>query len=926
MKKRFSTVVAAAAISGIAGVLLIVVNFARVRSNHLLLFIDGQLPVKSTWLWLDAVQLNAADKEVVFDGYLWSTSAKTETFDLVSDGNVALRINSETIYERGEHGSVHTDPVMIPLRAGANRIEVRYRTATPPTPRYELSLRQAGTLLPPWRLYPDEPDEGVVERQRRVWFGLRLGIGLVAAGALLGSLAALVSLSAEWRDRMLILLVVALAIGVRIVVAYERFFSAPDFYAMDPIWDNFVGLGRQVLDGRFSLAGSYFQQGTIVYSSLTQTALGPGLLPQYILNALLGGLACGFVLAAAWLLFGRSIGFTAGILMALYAPLVHYQTTLQVVAPATFTSALAVLLSAALLQRATWARALAHGVVVGLGILVRGPLASLFVAGWLAMLFSRGWDEKAQSGRRRLLASRLLLSGVMALSMVLTVAPMAVANARVGVYAVSSNGFPIAFFRGNHRDTFGINEYLTDRERLARLRAGGEQNFVQEALLDIRADPGQWLQLLVHKAGLFWTGHEHGDGQIEFTSSGLAYSALLRLLWAGGAFSFSTLIGLGIVGALLAAAHRKHRPAPLILVTTAILFMLLTLLFPVTGRVRAPVQPLLFPLTAYALHGGAALIIALRAKPNYGEDRSRRRSSRNLAVGVVAAIALLLFVRFAEDRLPRPTIVSEARLPESLVRTEVVFDDSLRLIGFDAYSSDFRSGGYLDLTLYWQALLPLEEDYTGFLHLLDPALTRVSGIDRQLGAANFPVHLSSRWRPDEIMRQSYFIPLPDLGDQAVPLRIIVGVYDSAQAPLPISASNIEMLGGDTAYITGLSILPDSMELTTTLPRALGLSAGSNIVIVGTDLSPIVELAANAGELKVALQWSAVEHPPLRYHVFLHLIGFWGRTRRAIRWPTRAGVSDGHLAGGIKLARHLYPRPAGCAAPRHVSTYRRLVQN
>jgi len=100
----------------------------------------------------------------------------------------------------------------------------------------------------------------------------------------------------------------------------------------------------------------------------------------------------------------------------------------------------------------------------------------------------------------------------------------------------------------------------------------------------------------------------------------------------------STLLGLGIVGAFLAVARREHRPAVLILVTTAILFMLLTILFPVTGRVRAPVQPLLFPLAAYGLHGGAALILALCAKLNSGLDRSLRRSSRNLGVGVVAAI------------------------------------------------------------------------------------------------------------------------------------------------------------------------------------------------------------------------------------------------------------------------------------------------
>ena len=86
--------------------------------------------------------------------------------------------------------------------------------------------------------------------------------------------------------------------------------------------------------------------------------------------------------------------------------------------------------------------------------------------------------------------------------------------------------------------------------------------------------------------------------------------------------------------------------------------------------------------------------------------------------------------------------------------------------------------------------------------IFDPLLTRVSGIDRKIGAANYPVYLSSLWKPDEIMRQSYFIPLPNLDEQAVPLRIIVGVYDSAQAALPINASNIEMLGGG-----GQRILP-----------------------------------------------------------------------------------------------------------------------
>ncbi|MFQ6014048.1 MAG: ArnT family glycosyltransferase [Anaerolineae bacterium] len=837
--------------AAIVGLALLVTNFSKTKQNHLLLAIDGEPPGPITWLWLDAVTLNRGGIPAIIGGYLWNESPGERRFEVTSDGAIEIWLNDELVYSHLPHGEVKSEAFTAVLPSGAIPLKVNYQTATPPTPRYEVSVKEGRRLIAPWRLYPTEPTPEMIVQQRLAWYGLYAGLGLVTAGSLLGAGLFLASLQRPLQEWLAVTGVVLLAIAVRLAVVVERYQVAPDFYAMQPVWDNVVEWSRLVLTGQLALPGSYHQQGALVYSALTQVALGPGIFPQYVLNALLGGLSCGLILGTAWALFGRTTGLLAGILMAFYAPLIHYQTTLQIVVPATLTIATAVALGTWLLRHPDWKPAVGYGVAVGLGILIRGTLMGLVVGGPLAI---------ALSPVRLSLPRRLLLSALVVLSTVLTLLPMTLANIRVGVYSVSSNGFPIAFFRGNHRDTSGINEYMTDREHLARLRSGGEENFTDEALRDIQADPHHWAQLMLHKVGLFWTGNEHADEQINFYTSGLEYSAVLRLLWLGGAYSLTTLAGLAGMGALLAGLQPRYRPASLYLASVPLLIMLLTIFFSVIGRIRTPSHPALFPLAAI----GIITII----------DRLRGPTQSAPLVVPVAAVVVavgLLLVNHMEHNLPGPTIVPRSRLPKNLVETNVEFESKVRLIGFDAFDSNFRPGGYLDVTLYWEALQPLDTDYTAFVHLVNLSFQRLGGTDRLLGGANFPVYLSSHWRPGEIVRQSYLVPFPDIEDQAVPMRVLAGIYGERLERLPITASLVETLGGNAAVITGVSIMPEPLAPLSEPARPLNLTFGRDIAVTGTDLPEHFELDPTSASLAVSLDWATESHPVHRYHLFLHFL-------------------------------------------------------
>ncbi|MBC7223367.1 MAG: DUF2079 domain-containing protein [Anaerolineae bacterium] len=104
---------------------------------------------------------------------------------------------------------------------------------------------------------------------------------------------------------------------------------------------------------------------------------------------------------------------------------------------------------------------------------------------------------------------------------------------------------------------------------------------------------------------------------------------------------------------------------------------------------------------------------------------------------------------------------------------EAEFGGLVRLLGYDLQVVGEAEGRALLLTLYWQALVTPDRDYTGFVHLLDGTGQRVAQSDAQPDW-NGPVPTTT-WRPGEVVKDVRRLPLPASLDQP-PYRLWVGWY------------------------------------------------------------------------------------------------------------------------------------------------------
>ncbi len=112
--------------------------------------------------------------------------------------------------------------------------------------------------------------------------------------------------------------------------------------------------------------------------------------------------------------------------------------------------------------------------------------------------------------------------------------------------------------------------------------------------------------------------------------------------------------------------------------------------------------------------------------------------------------------------------VSGVPLPEGATN----FEDKIALLDVALPDMTLSPGGLLDVTLTWQALAPLAEDYTVFVQVLDANDQIVGQIDSWPVQGTFP---TSQWTPGEPVVDRYQVPLAgELPDG--PYRVQVGFY------------------------------------------------------------------------------------------------------------------------------------------------------
>jgi 4-amino-4-deoxy-L-arabinose transferase-like glycosyltransferase len=153
------------------------------------------------------------------------------------------------------------------------------------------------------------------------------------------------------------------------------------------------------------------------------------------------------------------------------------------------------------------------------------------------------------------------------------------------------------------------------------------------------------------------------------------------------------------------------------------------------------------------------------------EDRYTLRLPREIETGQYTLVLSVGETRMAT--LGTVAVQAMARTfatPEMQYPFEADFGGSIRLLGYDV--GTLQAGQPLTVTLYWQSLSELDEDYLVFVHVLDKAGTIVTQVDEGPQQGGYSTSL---WVAGEVIADRHTLALP--GDlPAGNYRLRIGFY------------------------------------------------------------------------------------------------------------------------------------------------------
>lgn len=711
------------------------------------------------WLHFDAADFRASDAFAAVDrvslsGAVWQGDAPG------TSAVWRVRHTGQVIILQGRQVILHA-PEPQPLTV--DEITVRWTTDAPYVPlivsletdvprfdgraqRVEFGIYEPTAfgwrLLPPHRLLnaPQSPTPDQIESLRHA--ATRDALSRWALAGLIACALGLAGLGAVqvrvWRSQAfwLAVLVFALALGVRYVVAAERAQHDRQFYAINPASDNYVRMARETLAGSEShIAGAFFSPGNTIWFTLWSVALAPDLDTLYTVNLITGALSVALLALLACRLSHAVGGAVAGAVGALFPLLAFYHTTLQIAAPLSAGVALALWLGVLAIQTRRPRYSALFGLTLGaLGLLRANSLI-------LGLAFAIGYW--LGGGDRRQAAGQVALAAVCALAVIL---PQTWANHAVGTpWLINGNGAETLYW-GTNRDGNGSGEIGT-----AWFIAPTRGLSYTEALLeDLRTEPFRLAQLTLHKWGLLWSQTDIANN-VDYTPQGLGASGMLRALSLGGLIGAPALILAGLAGMIALRPLATAPGARAFLVSAFVLLTLATLLFTVFGRMRVPLYPILCVALGVA---GAQGWQAWRARI----DRVALARRWALAFGIAGA--LLIASQVAKFTLPvKPFFVGD--LPAAATVHETPLADDLTLRGMEllGYACDAPTP-HLFVRLYWRTDAPAEQAFSvqfqverGTTHLPPRGFQRI-------GTISYPPRTVDQWRAGDTLGERYLVILP----------------------------------------------------------------------------------------------------------------------------------------------------------------------
>ncbi len=234
---------------------------------------------------------------------------------------------------------------------------------------------------------------------------------------------------------------------------------------------------------------------------------------------------------------------------------------------------------------------------------------------------------------------------------------------------------------------------------------------------------------------------------------------------------------------------------------------------------------------------------------------------------------------------------------------EVNFGGLVKFLGYD-----LTDGA---LTLYWQALRPLEEDYKVTVSILDEAGLLWGRVDRRPAAYLYP---TTRWRVGEITFGEMELPLLP-GTPPGRYRLYIGLYSAGN---PQGLDVLDAQGapqGKRAFVGEVEVTrlrrPRPGEGYPVKPM-LKAPLAPEITLRGVELTP--EGLRPGDVLRVALLWETVAAPESDYRLVLTLTDAQGTRFERSYPPAGDGFPTSRWAqGDVVLGQYAFRVPPAAGA-------------
>jgi hypothetical protein len=288
-----------------------------------------------------------------------------------------------------------------------------------------------------------------------------------------------------------------------------------------------------------------------------------------------------------------------------------------------------------------------------------------------------------------------------------------------------------------------------------------------------------------------------------------------------------------------------------------------------------------------AATGGRLLFPAIASTSTllaYGLTRLWPRAWRTriatVAVVLLGAVALATLLWELRPLFASPKTYTRADAPAISHPLEATFaplsSENAPLIGLRGYDAQLRDGvPHLDVTLYWEALAPISQDYALVIQLTSPVPGDNSlrlNYNTWPGRGNYP---TTAWTPGRIIADHYHLKLPASETPTQAWQLLVAFYETSSGERLAARQDGQEVGQDLVLTTLRvpDLLPDcSGEGAVDDPVYFGQpppeSNTGTIALIGAAVRP--QPSSTDPGLQVSLCWESLAPAPIDYTVFVHV--------------------------------------------------------